>query len=58
MDSRIFPRGVKLAIDLIRRDPARAWTVDELARPPAWPGARCKRSSADLSGPRHLSSCA
>ena len=31
MDSRIFPRGVKLAIDLIRRDLARAWTVDELA---------------------------
>ena len=31
MDSRIFPRGVKLAIDLIRRDPACAWTVDELA---------------------------
>ena len=31
MDSRILPRGVKLAIDLIRRDLARAWTVDELA---------------------------
>ena len=31
MDFRLLPRGLKLAIDLIRRDFARAWTVDELA---------------------------
>ena len=31
MNSHSFPRGVKLAIHVMRRDPARAWTVDELA---------------------------
>ena len=31
MNSHLFPRGVKLAIHVMRRDPARAWTVDELA---------------------------
>ncbi len=31
MDSGLLPRGLKLAIKLIRSDFARAWTVDELA---------------------------
>ena len=31
MDSRLLPRGLKLAIKLIRSDFARAWTVGELA---------------------------
>ena len=58
MDSRIFPRGVKLAIDLIRRDPARAWTVDELAAASGLARRTMQTQFRRLSGPRHLSSCA
>jgi helix-turn-helix protein len=31
MDSRLLPRGLKTAIDLIQRDFARPWTVPQLA---------------------------
>jgi AraC-like DNA-binding protein/tetratricopeptide (TPR) repeat protein len=31
MNSRLLPRGLKAAIELIQRDFARAWTVDEVA---------------------------